>query len=246
MVRGRDGRQGRSLARHGRGAPGPARTGAPPRAAGERRARLRAVRAQRPAPGKGRPLSRAVPASQKSRLRILIGAVALLAVLLVAGVAWLLLPRASPPARGPVVLETEVPGGVSDPDTAIRIPKEAIAVTSSFTLFDGKDPTVFAGDPDNPVRFDGELARIATSVASAGAKVVIGAGLSSRLAGQTVRVTIEARSARENGASTHALRLPERRRHQPLADGQPLVRVHASLAWSGGCRCSAPAPPAIT
>ena len=101
-----------------------------------------------------------------------------------------------------MVLQTNVPGGVSDPDTAIRLQKESISVTSSFTLFDGRDPTVFAGDPDNPVRFDGELARIATSVASGGAKVVIGAGLSSRLAGQTVRVVIEARTARENGAST--------------------------------------------
>ena len=180
-------------ARHG---PSPGR--APPSA----KSKPGRGQAQRPAPGKGRPLSRSAPAAQASRLRILIGAVAVLAVLLVAGVVWLLLPRSSPPAGGTVVLQTNVPGGVSDPDTAIRLPKEAISVTSSFTLFDGRDPTVFAGDPDNPVRFDGELARIATSVASGGAKVVIGAGLSSRLAGQTVRVVIEARTARENGAST--------------------------------------------
>ena len=175
---------------------------APRRAPPAAKNRLARGQPQRPAPGKGRPLSRPVPTSRGSRLRILIASVALLAVLLVAGVVWLLVQRASPPAVSPVALDTEVPGGVSDPDTAIRIPKEALAVTNSFTLFDGRDPTVFAGDPDNPVRFDGELARIATSVASAGAKVVIGAGLSNRLAGQTVRVTLEARTARENGAST--------------------------------------------
>ncbi|HET7715123.1 MAG TPA: hypothetical protein VFK86_05810 [Bauldia sp.] len=147
-------------------------------------------------------VSRFVPKTEAARLRALAAAVAVLTLLLVAGVVWLFLPSSTVRTGNPVVLNTEVPGGVSDPDTAIRLPKEAIAVTRSFTLFDGNDPTVFAGDPDNPVRFDGELARIATSVASAGAKVVIGAGLSSRLAGKTVRVTIDARSARENGASS--------------------------------------------
>lgn len=135
-------------------------------------------------------------------LPVLIGVVAVLAALFIGGVIWLLLPASGPPGHDPAVLQTDVPGGISDPDTAIRLPKEAIAVTNSFSLFDGKDPTVFAGDPDNPVRFDGELARIATSISSAGAKVVIGAGLSSRLAGRTIRVTVEARSARENGATS--------------------------------------------
>jgi hypothetical protein len=142
-----------------------------------------------------------VPTSHAAQLRLLIGAVAVLVLLLAGGLVWVLLPRTAPPAA-PEVLQTDVPGGVSDPDTAIRLPKAAVIVTSSFSLFDGRDPTVFAGDSDNPVRFDGELARIATSAASAGAKVIVGAGLSSRLAGKTVRVTIDARAARENGAST--------------------------------------------
>jgi hypothetical protein len=133
---------------------------------------------------------------------LLIAGVVVLAIILVGGVVWLVLPRSSGPAAGPVVLDTEVPGGVSDPDTAIRIPKAAISITNSFSLFDGNDPTVFVGDPDNPVRYDGEVARIATSVASSGAKVAIGPGLSTRLAGETVRVTIEARAARENGATS--------------------------------------------
>lgn len=167
-------------------APGPSPTGASLTAAA------------RSAPAAARP----VPRKRPSSLHILIGVVAVLAVILVGGLVWLLLPRTTQTVDNPVVLQTEVPGGVSDPDTAIRLPKEAIAVTSSFSLFDGKDPTVFAGDPDNPVRFDGEYARIATSISSGGAKAIIGAGLSSRLAGKTIRVTLDARSARENGATS--------------------------------------------
>lgn len=144
-----------------------------------------------------------IPDTEKGQLRLLIGVVAVLVLVMAGGLAVLFLPApAEDQGRPPVVLQTEVPGGVSDPDTAIRLPKEAIAVTSVFTLFDGHDPTVFVGDPGNPVRFDGANARIGTSAGSAGAKVVIGAGLSSRLAGRTVRVTIDARSARENGATS--------------------------------------------
>jgi hypothetical protein len=140
--------------------------------------------------------------ASRRRVQLLVGTVIVLALVLVAGIVWLFLPATSGSAVVPVKLETNVPSGVSDPAAALRIPTTAIAVTRSFTLFDGSDPTVFVGDPDNPVRYDGEAARIATSVASAGARVEIGPGLSSRLAGRTVRVTIVARSARENGAST--------------------------------------------
>jgi hypothetical protein len=179
----------------------------PPRPASPR---AKAPQTPKAAPGPRAPAVKGVantaswsmPAWRPSNLHILIGIVAILALILVGGLAWLLLPRGTPTADTPVVLQTDVPSGVSDPDTAIRLPKEAITVTSSFSLFDGKDPTVFAGDPDNPVRFDGENARISTSASSAGAKVIIGAGLSSRLAGKTVRVTIDARSARENGATS--------------------------------------------
>ncbi len=145
----------------------------------------------------------AMPASEAGQLRLLIGVVAGLAVVLAIGLVWAFLPGGTITRGGPpAVLQTEVPGGVSDHDTAIRLPREAISVTSSFTLFNGQDPTVFAGDPGNPVRFDGEYARIATSAGSPGAKVIIGAGLSSRLAGRVIRVTIDARSARENGATS--------------------------------------------
>jgi len=167
------------------------RPSAPPRAEGP--PRLERLRQD---------IARLLPASEQSRLRLLIGAVAVLSVILVGGIVWILLARPAPPAPPPVVLQTEVPGGISDPETAIRLPREAIAVTSRFTLFDGQDPTVFESDPNNPVRFDGRLARISTSAASAGARVIIGAGLSSRLAGKTVRVTLDARSARENGATS--------------------------------------------
>jgi len=144
-----------------------------------------------------------LPDTEKGQLRLLVGVVGVLALVMVGGLAFVFLPApAENQGRPPVVLQTEVPGGVSDPDTAIRLPKEAIAVTSVFTLFDGHDPTVFVGDPGNPVRFDGAIARIGTSAGSAGAKVTIGAGLSSRLAGRTVRVTIDARSARESGATS--------------------------------------------
>jgi len=160
-------------------------------------------------PGPAPAAARTAPAAARlaavkrpSSLHILIGVVAILVVILLGGLAWLLLPRTTQTVDNPAVLQTEVPGGVSDPDTAIMLPKAAIAVTSSFSLFDGKDPTVFAGDPDNPVRFDGEYARIATSISSGGAKAIIGAGLSSRLAGKTIRVTLDARSARENGATS--------------------------------------------
>jgi hypothetical protein len=146
--------------------------------------------------------SRAVPSSPAGRLRALIGIVAVLILVLAGGLAWVLLRDAPPPVDPTVVLQTEVPGGVSGHETAIRLPKEAIAVTNSFSLFDGRDPTVFESDPDNPVRFDGELARVSTSAASAGTKAIVGAGLSSRLAGRTVRVTIDARSAQENGATS--------------------------------------------
>lgn len=147
-------------------------------------------------------LARSLSSSDPAHVRLLVAIVVALSLVLVGGIVWVLWPRTSSPVGPPVVLRTDVPGGVSDPDTAVRLPKEAIAVTSSFSLFDGQDPTVFESDPDNPVRFDGQLARIATSTSSAGAKVIIGAGLSSRLAGKTVRVTLDARSARENGATS--------------------------------------------
>ena len=180
---------------------------APPRPATPRAKpapKSRAVPGSSP-PAAARPVKAAARPSRAwgpLNLRLLIGAIAILAIILVGGLAWLLLPRGTQTSDGTVVLQTEVPSGVSDPDTAIRLPRAAISVTSSFTLFDGKDPTVFAGDPDNPVRFDGEYARIATSVSSGGAKAIVGAGLSSRLAGKTIRVTIDARSAIENGATS--------------------------------------------
>jgi hypothetical protein len=94
------------------------------------------------------------------------------------------------------------------------------------------------GDPDNPGRFDGEFARIATSTSSAGAKVIIGAGLSSRLAGRTIRVTIDARSARENGATSmrFAYQSGVAISHWQTAN----LSSFPNSAWSGGCRRSHP------
>ncbi len=165
-----------------------------------------ARRAQAPVPARGRDRQKKA-GNRGSHVRLLVAAVAVLAIGLVATVGWLFGPRllvmvGAGASRPPVVLQTNVPGGISDPDTAVRIPTEDVDINQSFAIFDGTDPTVFQSDPDNPVRFDGESARIATSVSSAGARATIGPGLSSRLAGRTVRVTIDARAARENGAAT--------------------------------------------
>jgi hypothetical protein len=77
-------------------------------------------------------------------------------------------------------------------------------VVTSYDVFDGRDPQVFVGTPDNPIRFDkdadGAFTRVSSSADAAGARAVIGPGLASRLAGQTIRITMTARSSKEGGA----------------------------------------------
>lgn len=77
-------------------------------------------------------------------------------------------------------------------------------VTSTISVFDGRDPTVFEGTTDNPIRFSGDaeggFARVNSSSGSPGARAVIGPGLMQRIAGKQVRVVVTARSSQENGA----------------------------------------------
>ena len=92
---------------------------------------------------------------------------------------------------------------VSDAATAARIPTDALSVSQSYAVFDGRDPTIFATTPDNPIRFNSDdgFARVSSSTGSPGVKVVIGPGLAARLAGQRVRVVIMARSSIDGGAA---------------------------------------------
>lgn len=102
-----------------------------------------------------------------------------------------------------VTLAIGVRREVSDAATAARIAAESVQVSQSFAVFDGKDPTIFATTPDNPIRFDSAngFARISSSTGAPGVKVLIGPGLASRLAGKQVRVVITARSSLEVGAA---------------------------------------------
>jgi hypothetical protein len=93
---------------------------------------------------------------------------------------------------------------VSDSATASEIPERNLDVVESLVIFDGRDPTVFEGTSNNPIQFDsdadGGFAQISSATSAAGARVVIGPGLAERLAGQTIRVTLLARSSVEKGA----------------------------------------------
>ena len=99
----------------------------------------------------------------------------------------------------------------------------------TFVVFDGRDPTVFATTPDNPVRLDsdgeGGFTRISSSTTGAGVKVLIGPGLASRLAGQRIRVTVSRPFVDGARRGQHALRLSERPCHQPLADREPVAAI---------------------
>jgi hypothetical protein len=102
-----------------------------------------------------------------------------------------------------VTLAIGVRREVSDAATAARIAAETAQVSQSFTVFDGKDPTIFSTTPDNPIRFDSAngFARVSSSTSAPGVKVLIGPGLASRLSGKQVRVVITARSSLEGGAA---------------------------------------------
>ena len=102
-----------------------------------------------------------------------------------------------------VTLAIGVRREVSDAATAARIPNDNVAIAESFAVFDGRDPTIFATTPDNPIRFDSAngFARVSSSTSAPGIKVLIGPGLASRLAGHQVRVIIDVRSSLESGAA---------------------------------------------
>ena len=136
---------------------------------------------------------------EQRKVRLLAVAIAALFVVLV-GVGALLL--GSRQGSG-VTLDIGVRREVSDAATAARIPTESLAVSKSYTLFDGRDPSIFQTTPDDPVSFDSNsgFARVASSTSSPGVKVLIGPGLAADLAGQRVRVTILARSSLDNGAA---------------------------------------------
>jgi hypothetical protein len=102
-----------------------------------------------------------------------------------------------------VTVDIGVRHEVSDAATAARIPQETANITQSFAVFDGRDPTVFATTPDNPVRFNSAdgFARVSSSTGASGVKVTIGPGLAARLAGHQVRIVVDARSSTEFGAA---------------------------------------------
>src|SRR5581483_5743696 len=146
--------------------------------------------------------------SESARIKLLLGAIGVLLLLLV-GLAAILLTRGSvprqtvadpaPSARSPVAIAAN-PGANLPPPPA-PAPSDAL---ETFVIFDGRDPTVFQAASGNPVRFEGDttggFARVSSSAADAGVRVLIGPGLAGRLAGRNVRLTITARSASENGA----------------------------------------------
>jgi hypothetical protein len=139
--------------------------------------------------------------SDRDKIQILAGAIAALAIALVALVAYLYFSRDT---VGGVTLDIGVRREVSDAATASKIAAETLEVTASYSVFDGRDPTIFATTPNNPVRFvsEGGYARVSSSASAPGAKVHIGPGLAARLAGKPVRVTIVARASEESGAAS--------------------------------------------
>jgi uncharacterized caspase-like protein len=88
----------------------------------------------------------------------------------------------------------------SPPAGSATAPPDAV---QTFTVFDGSDPSVFESSESNPVRFDKRagFARISSSVFDPGVRAAVGPWLAKRLAGRSVRVTLVARSAPENGAT---------------------------------------------
>ena len=136
---------------------------------------------------------------EQAKIRVAAAAIGVVVVLIVAVTAYVLGAQSN---RG-VTLPIGVRREVSDAATAARIATDKVKVVQSFSVFDGRDPTVFATTPDNPVGFDssGGFARVSSSTSAPGVKVTIGPGLAARLAGQNVRVVILARSSQESGAA---------------------------------------------
>jgi hypothetical protein len=136
--------------------------------------------------------------SEQNRVRVLIGAIAALSlalVVLAALMVWSLLGPSGGSTRTVVV--------GAEPPTSDGASASPGNVLQTFTVFDGGDPTVFESGAGNPVRFDktAGFARISSSTADPGVRVMIGAGLAGRIAGRPVRVTLVARSSLDNGAA---------------------------------------------
>ena len=140
--------------------------------------------------------------SERETIQILAGAIAALVIALVAIAAWFYFSGSGGDAAS---VNIDVRREVSDSATAARIASDPIEVVQSYTLFDGRDPTIFASTPDNPVRFvseGGGYARVASSASAPGVRAIVGPGLAARLAGKRVRVTLVARSSTDFGASS--------------------------------------------
>jgi hypothetical protein len=157
----------------------------------------------------------------RSPVRILALTIAGLAAVLIAFNIYVFLPiifgperTTSAPAVAPPKMDDRLPADgaaaaspariVADSATASEISERQVDVVESLVVFDGRDPTMFEGSPDNPIRFasdaEGEYAQISSATSAAGARAVIGPGLAERLAGKTVRITLLARASAENGA----------------------------------------------
>jgi hypothetical protein len=137
--------------------------------------------------------------SERHRILVLLAAIgALVLVLIVLAIALLFPPGASTPPDSTAATSADTPAipgaGPADPSKVVE----------TFVVFDGRDPTVFQTGPGNPIRFEGGTtggyARVSSSAADAGVRVAIGPGLADRLAGHSIRLTVVARSAHENGA----------------------------------------------
>lgn len=139
------------------------------------------------------------PLSDRDKIFMLLGAIGV-CVLLLGGIGiYVLMPRDSG-----VTVDIDAQHEVSDAATATRLASQAMPISQTFTLFDGRDPTVFETSPDNPIRFDAAsgTVRISSSANSPGVRALIGPGLAARLAGHDVRVTIVARSSKDSGAAS--------------------------------------------
>jgi hypothetical protein len=138
--------------------------------------------------------------NERAMIQILAGAIAALIISLTGIGAYLYFGRDSGDAA---TVDIGVRRVVSDSATATRIAADTLEVVQSYSLFDGRDPTIFVTTPDNPVRFVSEegFARAASSASAPGVKALIGPGLAARLAGNRVRVTIVARSSTDFGAA---------------------------------------------
>ena len=137
--------------------------------------------------------------NEPTRIGILIGAIAALGLVLVVLAGLMLSPlfsRSDAPPQSDAV-------PAAAPESGIDQTAAPADVAQTFTVFDGTDPAVFDSGPGNPVQFNKSagFARITSSASDPGVRVIIGPGLAGGFAGRSVRVTLLARAARENGAT---------------------------------------------